>query len=52
MPNNVADPRLKLTLEEETSLANLLWCSFLDYKYVSMGTTDSEAILFIHTWVQ
>ena len=45
MPNNVADPRLKLTLEEETSLANPYGVLSLDYKYVSMGTTDSEGNL-------
>ena len=37
MPNNVADARLKLTLEEETSSANPYGVLTLDYKYVSMG---------------
>ena len=37
MPNNVADARLKFTLEEETSLANPYGVLTLDYKYVSMG---------------
>ncbi len=45
MPNNLADPRLKLTLEEETSLANPYGVLNLDYKYVSMGTTNSEGVL-------
>ena len=37
MPNNFADARLKLTLEEETSLANPYGVLTLDYNYLSMG---------------
>tara|TARA_B100000242_G_C43036522_1_gene483231 strand:- start:179 stop:1846 length:1668 start_codon:yes stop_codon:yes gene_type:complete len=36
MPNNVADPRIKLILEEETSAANPYGVLTLDYNYVSM----------------
>ena len=36
MPNTVADPRIKLVLEEETSTANPYGVLTLDYKYVSM----------------
>ena len=34
MPNNFADARLKLTLEEETSLANPYGVLTLDYNYL------------------
>ena len=37
MPNNFADARLKLNLEEETSLANPYGVLTLDYNYLSMG---------------
>ncbi len=37
MPNKIADARLKLTLEEETSLANPYGVLALDYNYLSMG---------------
>ena len=37
MPNNVADARIKLTLEEETTSANPYGVLTLDYKYVSAG---------------
>ena len=37
MPNDVADARLKLTLEEETTSANPYGVLTLDYKYVSAG---------------
>ncbi len=36
-PNNVADPRIKLILEEETSSTNPYGVLTLDYNYISMG---------------
>ena len=36
-PNNVADPRIKLILEEETSATNPYGVLTLDYNYISMG---------------
>jgi len=37
MPNNFADARMKLILEEETSTANPYGVLTLDYNYLSMG---------------